>query len=149
MKIHEIQTERLLLRDWKESDIAPFIAMGQNERVMEYFPTLHSQEQSEEFIRKTKEGFEERGWGLWAVEDLASLQFIGFIGLKPILEEFPVTSIQSPMIEIGWRLRPEWWNRGLATEGAKACLEYGFGTLMHKEIISFTSLLNTPSIRVM
>jgi RimJ/RimL family protein N-acetyltransferase len=149
MKIHEIRTPRLLLRNWEESDSDHFIAMGQDTRVMEYFPSLLTQEQSREFIRKTKEGFAERGWGLWAAEDLASSAFIGFIGIKLILEEFPVKSIQSPPVEIGWRLKPEWWNQGLATEGALACLKLGFETLEIREIISFTSLLNTPSIRVM
>ena len=149
MKIHEIRTSRLLLRNWKESDHAPFIAMGQDSRVMEYFPKLMSEHDSRNFIKITKEGISERGWGLWAVEDLRSSEFIGFIGLKPIMEEFPVKSIESPMVEIGWRLRPEWWNQGLATEGALACLQLGFETLKLNEIVSFTSLLNAPSIRVM
>jgi RimJ/RimL family protein N-acetyltransferase len=149
MKIHEIYTSRLLLRHWRDSDVIPFIAMGQNERVMQFFPSLHNENQSLEFIKKTKEGFADKGWGLWAVEELSSREFIGFIGIKSILEEFPVTSIQSPTVEIGWRLRPEWWNKGLATEGALASLQFGFETLMLREIVSFTSLLNAPSIRVM
>ncbi len=149
MQTHELRTNRLLLRNWKDDDIAPFIAMGLDERVMNYFPSLQREEQSREFIRKIKEGFDERGWGLWAAQELVGSDFIGFIGIKPILEEFPVTSIQSPLVEIGWRLRAESWNKGFATEGALASLQFGFDTLKLKEIISFTSLLNAPSIRVM
>jgi RimJ/RimL family protein N-acetyltransferase len=149
MQIHEIQTPRLLLRSWKDSDHAPFIAMGLDERVMEYFPSLQSEEQTRGFIKIMTEGIAERGWGLWAVEERSSSQFIGFIGLKPVMEEFPVQSFESPTVEIGWRLRPEWWNQGFATEGALASLTFGFEMLKLKEIVSFTSLLNAPSIRVM
>jgi RimJ/RimL family protein N-acetyltransferase len=149
MKIHELRTSRLFLRNWKDSDIAPFIAMGCDEHVMKFFPSLHGEEQSREFIRRTKEGFIECGWGLWAVEELASGEFLGFTGIKPIIEEFPVSSIQTPLVEVGWRLRPEWWNKGIATEGALASLQFGFEILKLKEIVSFTSVLNVPSIRVM
>ncbi|MDP4231542.1 MAG: GNAT family N-acetyltransferase [Bacteroidota bacterium] len=149
MQIHELRTSRLLLRNWMESDLMPFIAMGQDERVMKYFPKLASEEATREFVAQQRESFAENGWGMWAVEELAGNEFIGFIGIRKLPYELPFSSLESPMVEIGWRLRPEWWNRGLATEGALACLKFGFETLHLKEIVSFTSLLNAPSIRVM
>ena len=149
MHIHEIRTSRLLLRNWKESDYEPFIGMGQNERVMKYFPKLMTPEQSREYINAQMRILVEKGWGMYAVEELHASTFIGFIGIRSVPYELPFSSLESPMIEIGWRLRPEWWNQGLATEGALGCLQLGFETLGLKEIISFTTVINTPSIRVM
>ena len=52
-------------------------------------------------------------------------------------------------MEIGWRLAKAYWNKGYATEGAKACLQYGYDKLGFQDVYSFTSQLNKPSIRVM
>lgn len=149
MSIYELRTARLLLRSWQESDNKPFIAMGLDERVMEYFATLNTAEQSRDFITRMQDIINEQGWGMWAAQELASEEFIGIIGIKPLPQDFPVVSLESPPIEIGWRLRPEFWNKGYATEGALASLELGFNTLNLKEIVSITSFLNAPSIRVM
>src|SRR5260221_11777780 len=100
MKIHEIHTPRLLLRNWKDSDILPFSSIGQDELVMKYFPKLMSREESRIFVQKMQERMAEYGYWLWAAEELASSEFIGFIGIKPILNEFPATSTQSPPVEI-------------------------------------------------
>lgn len=148
MPDHEFKTKRLLLRNWKESDIAPFVAMGLDEQVMKYFPGLLSEEQSRGYITQKKAAIDAHGWGLWAVEEIASAEFIGFVGLQeydmPMIE-----SIQFPLIEVGWRLRSQFWNKGYATEAALECLRFGFETLQLKEIVSFTSLQNVPSFRVM
>ncbi len=50
MPNHELKTKRLLLRNWKESDIEPFVAMGLDEQVMKYFPGLLSEEQSRGYV---------------------------------------------------------------------------------------------------
>lgn len=149
MQIHEIRTPRLLLRNWKDSDIQPFIAMGQDERVRKYFPSLASEEESRDSIERNRAMFLDQGWGMWAAEEQTDNTFIGFIGIRKVPYELPFPSLESPMVEVGWALRPQWWNQGLATEGALASLRFGFQTLELKEIVSFTSLLNAPSIRVM
>ncbi|MEP7236136.1 MAG: GNAT family N-acetyltransferase [Ignavibacteriota bacterium] len=149
MKIHELRTKRLLLRQWKDSDIESFVAMGQNEKVMKYFPSLIGADQSKEWVSGHREAISENGWGLWAAEELQENNFIGFIGIHRVPYELPFRTIEHPPLEIGWRLRPEFWNRGLATEGAIACLQFGLVELGSAEIISFTSILNIPSIRVM
>ncbi|HIC80883.1 MAG TPA: N-acetyltransferase, partial [Kiloniellaceae bacterium] len=74
---------------------------------------------------------------------------IGFIGLWAPSFEAPFTSIQDPIVEVGWRLAREYWGKGYATEGARACLRFGFEELGLKEIVSFTATTNLPSQRVM
>ena len=76
---------------------------------------------------------------------MASGEFIGFVGLCDQAYESPFT----PCTDIGWRLAPEFWGKGYATEGAKRCLEYAFNDLRLDEIKSTAPKVNVPSIRVM
>ncbi len=112
---------------------------------MEFFPKTLSQEESADSYKRITGFMEERGFGLFAVEEKESEEYIGFIGFnRPTF-----SSYFTPCIEIGWRLDRRFWNRGLATEGAKACLACGFSSLNFKEVVSFTSTINTKSINVM
>ncbi|MGA9407232.1 MAG: GNAT family N-acetyltransferase [Bacteroidota bacterium] len=140
-----IETERLILRTWKESDILPFSAMNQDPQVMEFFPNTLTKEETLALYERITTDIKRRGFGLLAVEAKQNRDFAGFIGF----DEPRFTSFFTPCIEIGWRLDKRFWNQGLATEGARACLEYGFSSLGFKEVVSFTSAINTKSIAVM
>ena len=140
-----IETERLILRQWKESDYLPFINMGSDLEVMKYFPKCLTQEESINFIKAVTGIIDENKWGFWAVELKKSQEFIGFIGLHSQPTQFDF----SPCIEIGWRLAKDFWGQGYATEGAKAALEYAFNTLNLDKVVSFTSSVNKPSESVM
>lgn len=140
-----IETPRLRLRDWEETDLEPFSRMNADEKVMEYFPKTLSAEETNGFYRNIAAEFEECGFGLYAVELQENKEFIGFIGFHRAMFEADFT----PCIEIGWRLKQEAWGRGYATEGAKACLQYGFSKLGFTDIYSFTAEINTPSKNVM
>ncbi len=140
-----ITTSRLRLRQWKADDIKPLVRLNQDNRVMEYFPSTRSREESLSFIERNKRQIEEAGYGWFAVERLDNQEFIGFIGLSNASFE----AFFTPCVEIGWRLHHEHWGQGFATEGALACLEYGFQTLELKEIYSFTAAINHRSERVM
>ena len=98
-------------------------------------------------VDRIKAHFERFGFGLWAVErtDLSHRPFIGFIGLSVPRFEAHFT----PCVEIGWRLAPEHWGIGLATEGAKRVARRGFVELLLDEILSFTMPENLASRRVM
>src|SRR5690606_14340984 len=91
---------------------------------------------------------EEKGWGFWAAVLADSQEFIGFIGLNDVTRD-ALPAPFAPAVEIGWRLAFKHWGKGYATEGAKACLQYGFETLRLKEIVSFTAVQNNRSRRVM
>lgn len=141
----ELQTQRLLLRCWRESDREPFSAMNADRRVMEFFPAVQSRSASDASIDSWQAQFAQQGWSNWAVELLACGRFIGFIGLSIPKRLLPF----SPCVEIGWRLAAEHWGQGFATEGARAALRAGFERLGLDEIVSFTSVLNVPSQVVM
>lgn len=141
----EFDTSRLAFRRWRDDHRPNFAAMNSDAEVMRYFPALQTEEQSNATVDAWLAHFRERGWGNWAVELLGTGEFIGFIGLSIPRRQLPF----SPCIEVGWRLKRSAWGNGFATEGAKECLRQGFKRLGLAEIVSFTALLNTPSIAVM
>lgn len=140
-----VTTERLLLRQWREEDLAPFARLNADPRVMEYFPKLQTREESDESVKRVAEHIQQYGWGFWAASLLETGEFIGFIGLQPV----PFQAAFTPAVEIGWRLAFEHWGKGYATEGAKAALQYGFEKLHLQDIVSFTATGNMRSRAVM
>lgn len=142
----EIETERLLLRGWREEDIEPYARICADPEVMRFIgsgATL-TREQSEEQISRFVQHWEEHGFGLWAAEEKVSGALVGFIGLAH-LEDWTEGGHES---EVGWRLNRSFWGRGLATEGAKASVRYGFEMLGLETIISIIQPENTASRRV-
>ncbi len=89
--------------------------------------------------------FARHEYGFWAAELKETGQFAGFVGLAVA----PFEAAFTPCVEIGWRLAVEFWGRGLATEGARASLRFGFKELGLSEIVSFTVPANVRSRRVM
>jgi ribosomal-protein-alanine N-acetyltransferase len=142
----ELRTERLLLRRWREQDLEPFAALNGDPQVMEHFPAMLSRAQSDELVARIERSFEVDGYGVWAVEVPGSLPFAGFVGL--IAQRDPTYPF-APAVEVGWRLAREAWGRGIATEAARASLEFGFGQLGLREIVSFTTAGNERSRAVM
>lgn len=140
-----LQTKRLLLRPWQKSDFIPFAQLNADPRVMEYFQSTLTRQESDQQANRYAEEIEARGWGLWAASLLLSKEFIGFIGLCPV----PFSFHPTPAVEIGWRLAYDFWGQGYAVEGAIACLRYAFETLQLNEIVSFTAVINMRSRRVM
>jgi RimJ/RimL family protein N-acetyltransferase len=140
-----LTTERLLLRPWRAEDRAPFATLNGDPVVMEHFPATLTPAESEALAHRIEADLAARGWGLWAVEVRGLAPFIGYVGLHPADFEAPFT----PAVEVGWRLDRPYWGQGYATEGGQAALRFGFEELGLEEIVSFTSLTNTASQRVM
>jgi RimJ/RimL family protein N-acetyltransferase len=140
-----IVTERLLLRDWRDADLEPFVAMNADPVVMEFFPETYTEERTRRFVAVIRERWTQLGYSLWAVERKDTGRFIGYVGLWPAT--FPAHF--TPAVEVGWRLAADQWGHGYATEGARAALDYGFNTVGLEEIVSFTSAINARSWRVM
>ncbi len=143
-----LKTERLVLRPWCQEDLEPFAKLNADPFVMEYFPKTLAKEESDQWGERMKAKIEEKGWGFWAVSIPGIADFIGFIGLNFVDHAFLPVHF-TPAVEIGWRLAFDYWGKGYATEGAKACLKYGFETLNLSEIVSFTAVRNMRSRRVM
>jgi RimJ/RimL family protein N-acetyltransferase len=145
MNPYIISTERLGLRRWIEPDIRAFAEMNRDVEVMKYFPKLLTEHETLEMVQRIRLHFDKNNFGLFAVEHKASKEFIGFTGLAiPSFEAF-----FTPCVEIGWRYKKEAWGQGFATEAANACIQYGFHTLQLDKIVSFTSVRNLRSEKVM
>ena len=112
---------------------------------MRFFSAPMTREESDALAQRAEREIAERGWGLWAAELEGSAPFIGFVGLAVPSFDAHFT----PAVEVGWRLSREQWGNGYATEAARAATAFGFDELGLDEIVSFTSVANEPSRRVM
>lgn len=131
------------LRQWCDDDLAPFAAMNADSEVMRFFPSTLTFEESRASFERLRAGVAARGWGLWVIE-IDGL-FAGFTGLA----EPRFTAHFTPCVEIGWRLRREFWGRGLAYAAARLAERYAFEELKLAELVSFTATINLPSRRLM
>lgn len=136
------------MRRWKLEDSGPFAAMNADECVMEYFPEVLAQEESDALAARADAHLADHGWGLWALEVAAGEdrgRFAGFTGLAVPSWEAEFT----PCVEIGWRL-PRWaWGRGYASEAAREALKCAVTEIGLREVVSFTSVSNERSQAVM
>jgi RimJ/RimL family protein N-acetyltransferase len=142
MKYDELETERLKLRMWRESDIDAYAEMCADPLVMRYLSPgkVFTRNEAWRSIAFFIGHWQLRGYSHWAVEEKATGAMIGRIGfLNP--EGWPG-------FEIGWTLARHAWGKGYATEGAKAALLYAFDTLDQRHVISLIHPGNTPSMRV-
>ncbi len=140
----QLETERLVLRQWKPADLPLFIEMNKDKEVMRYFPSTLTDVETIQFYERIVAEFEQKGYGLFAIELKCNGKFIGYTGLHEIGFE----AAFSPGVEIGWRLAAAYHNCGYATEAARAVIGYA-QTLGIKKLYSFTASVNKPSERVM
>jgi RimJ/RimL family protein N-acetyltransferase len=141
-----LRTSRLLLRPWRDEDIAAFVEMSGDPVVMEYLlPLSHRGLSAEAWAARARAHWDEHGFGQWVVELLDAANFIGVVGLGVVSYEAAFT----PAVEVAWRLARPYWGQGYATEAAKAALDYGFGKLGLSEIVALTVPANQRSRRVM
>jgi RimJ/RimL family protein N-acetyltransferase len=142
----ELRTERLLMRRWRSEDLDPFAAMNADPVVMEHFAAgVASRERTADFMARIEQEFDERGFGLWAVEVPGVADFAGFVGLHTVQFEAHFT----PAVEVGWRLATAYWHRGYASEAARAAVAFGYDRAGLPEIVSFTNFANVRSLAVM
>lgn len=140
-----METERLLLRRWREADLEPFAALNADPEVMTHFPGTLSRADSDAMVGRIEATFESQGFGLWAVEVRGEVPFIGFVGITPVRFDAHFT----PAVEVGWRLARTYWGRGYAVEAARAAIDFGFSEVGLREIVSFSVPANVRSRRVM
>ena len=141
-----IVTDRLVLRRWADADRPAFAAINGDSRVHDWLGGPISAEASDALIDRINAGIDLQGFGLWAAERRADGRLAGMIGLSRVAAgDLPV----GPCVEIGWRLHPDVWGEGLASEGARAALDWGFGPGALTEILAFTAETNLASQAVM
>lgn len=142
-----METERLLLRTWRPGDLDAFAALNADERVMRFVGARRSlaREESELLLAQITAHWERHGFGLWAVQPLENgSEPIGFVGLA-VPSFLPAVL---PAVEVGWRLAPDWWGQGLATEGARASVASAWEALGLRRLLSIIHPDNERSLRV-
>ena len=138
-----METERLLLRHWRDADREPFAELNADPEVMAHFPAPLTRAESDAMIDRHQAMLDAGDPGVLAVEVLQTGAFIGFVGLAIPRFEASFT----PCVEIGWRLARSAWGHGYATEAARAVLARGLAE--HGEIVAFTAVSNLRSRSVM
>lgn len=132
-----LETERLLLRPWREADRDPFWAMAIDPEVMRYLPA-RDRADCDGLIDRQVEMQAGHGYCLWAAELKAEKRFIGYCGMLPPHDPFVE-------IEIGWRLAHVDWGKGYAREGAQACLDWAWRELEAASVVAVTVPANERS----
>jgi len=141
-----LETDRLVIRNWREADRHVFFEINSDETVMTFFPFRRDRAEADVFFDHLQTMISETGLGFYALELKTHGETIGFCGLaRTDLAPF----IPLGTVEIGWRLAPRFWGKGFVTEAAKALLHHGFETLHLDEIVSFAVHDNHRSTSVM
>ena len=139
-----LRTERLLLRPWRDADLAPCAEMTADPAVMRLFVSARTREQSDAWVARARAHFDREGFGIWAVEAPGVADFIGFVGLSRVPEAMGFAGVEAV-----WTLAAAHWRRGYATEAARAAVQDGFERLGLAEIVAFTTPENAGSRAVM
>lgn len=140
-----VESARLILRPFREEDRAPFAALNGDARVSDWLGGPIDRAASDATLDRINAHIAEHGFGFWAAELKADGRLAGMIGIRRMPADLP----PAPAIEAGWRLSPEAWGQGLAAEGARAALDWGFANLPDDEIIAITATGNLRSQAVM
>jgi RimJ/RimL family protein N-acetyltransferase len=140
-----LRSKRLILRPWRDADLPLYAALNADPRVMQHFPGVLDRVASDAEAERFRSLFDARGWGFFAVEIPGTTEFAGFVGLSIPRFEAEFT----PCVEVGWRLAHTYWGSGYATEAARTVLGFGFEALALEAVVSFTTVANRRSQRVM
>ncbi len=142
-----VATARLVLRPFTDVDRGPFFELNTHPLVVESLGSSPSRAESDDMVDRYSAEMAREGWGLWAVGEAGSAgaRFVGMVGLHRVRPELPC----APAVEVGWRLHPDFWSHGYATEAAAASLQFGFDEAGLTEIVAFTTTRNTRSQAVM
>ena len=121
---YQLETARVVLRQWRSEDYAEFASMNAGPDVMRYFPSLLSRKESDALTKKLDNLIAQKGWGFWVAQRKSDNAFIGLAGLNQA-DNLPVANC----MEVGWRLAKAYWGKGYATEAATAALYFAFSIL--------------------
>jgi RimJ/RimL family protein N-acetyltransferase len=135
-----IRTERLRLRNWRESDRDAFARLNAAPEVTQDLGGPLDRTESDAKFDRYVAAFERHGFCRWALEDLSG-RLLGYAGVMPSRHGHPL----GPHADIGWRLVHAAWGRGYATEAAKASLHDAFERVRLKEVLAYTSADNVRS----
>ena len=144
-----VETDRLIMRPWRDDDRPALAAICGDAEVRRFYPKVLTAEETSAQIDGVIAATARNGFHFAAAELKSTGKLIGFIGLGVIPDHLRDVIPGRPRVEIGWQLDKAVWGQGLAPEGARAWLDYGWNTLKLEEIVAFTAAINLPSQRVM
>jgi RimJ/RimL family protein N-acetyltransferase len=137
-----LETERLVLREMTMDDEGDLSLILSDAETMRYYPQPLDPQGLVEWIERNLDRYRQYGHGLWAVILKSEQKLVGSCGLA-IME---IDGVQE--LEVGYQFNRNYWGRGLATEAARACMEYARNQLGRHRIISMIRPENVPSCRV-
>lgn len=141
-----LKTDRLIIRNWLPRDADLFFRINSDPQVMAFFPFRRDRAATDEMLEQVRRKIDRKGYGFMAVECRESGACLGFVGLQ---ESDVEPALPAESFEIGWRLAPEFWGKGYASEAAREMLRFGFQDLQRNEIVSFAVWNNDRSTAVM
>jgi RimJ/RimL family protein N-acetyltransferase len=133
-----LQTARLILRLFRPGDIEPLHRMNGNPRVMEFLGGVRTRAQDEAQMVRVNRAFPAEGFGMMPVERRSDGAFLGIAGLNRV-PWYP------DEVEVGWRLLPEHWGQGYATEAGRAWIGHAFAT--RPDLPRVISVADVPNVR--
>lgn len=139
-----IETERLVLRQWRTEDVERLAAILLHPEIAAWLGG-GSRDDVERQVERYEHSFEELGYGRFAVEDRATGELVGRVGIMR-QDGWLATPERD---EVGWAIGREHWGRGLATEAAQAAIADGFERVGPRRVLSWTLPANVASRRVM
>lgn len=137
-----IETERLRLRRFRESDRDTVARWNADVEFTRHLSGVQTREQSDAAFDRWQRHWDEHGFGLLAVEWAATGELVGRTG-----PSFHRLWPHDP--EVGWGLDPAWWGRGIATEAGAASIAWTLGELGYTRVVSIATEANVASRRVM
>jgi RimJ/RimL family protein N-acetyltransferase len=142
-----LETPRLIMRRWREDDIAPMTAVNADPEVMRWIRdgSVRDEQQTRSGIQAWESEWESEDFGLFALEIRSTGELAGFTGLS--VPDFLPEVL--PAVEVGWRLGRSHWGQGLATEAAAAAVRFGFEQRGLERIVSIAQVGNDASERIM
>jgi RimJ/RimL family protein N-acetyltransferase len=141
-----IETERLIIRPWRDSDRSEYLASCNDEAVTTYLGGPAAVEDIDASLARIRKSQEENGFCFWVIERKSDGAFLGYCGFKVARDEG--TPIEGD-VEIGWRLRQDAWGQGYALEAARACLDWAWSNLKADRVVAITVPTNRASWSVM
>ncbi len=136
-----IETERLILRGWRDADIAPWHAICSDPAVMAHLGPLMTRDEAAAYVARMQAMQADIGHCFWAMESKADGALMGFCGVKPGADGTPIMD----RLEIGWRMGQAHWGKGYAREAAQAAIDWVWSNRAEDSIWAITTPDNSRS----